>query len=517
MQTIEIPFWAAFTTYFSYGVLFVFGHLRDFYRRFFPVDKGTKPGYAPFTFDWDDFYTRRLYWRIRDAWNRPISSRPAAVFTVVERTTKDQGKTLEYTGNAAECVNLASYNYLGFAENPPQVQEDVLDCVDTYGLSMCSAPCEVGQSQAVQKLEVAIAEFVGKEAAMVFGMGFATNQCGLPGFLSDPNCLIISDHLNHSSIVQGCRGCKATIKVFRHNDYAMLETVVRKSIVYGNPNRCRPYSKIIVIVEGVYSMEGEILNLPKVVELKKRYNFYLYVDEAHSIGALGPHGKGVCDHWGVSPDDVDVLMGTFTKSFGSAGGYIASSKEFIASLRSLSPAYLYGCSMSPIIAQQALSAIHWITKTEEGKERIRRLHENSTYFRQRLIKDGFQVLGDDTSPVVPVLLYHPAKIPAFSRECLSRGVAVVVVGYPASPLVESRVRFCISAAHTKQQLDFSLDVIKEVGDVCCNRYMLYEEKMPGWIKSLLNSQSKSAQAAVNGKAKPLNGHSKTNGHAKKKQ
>lgn len=220
-------------------------------------------------------------------------------------------------------------------------------------------------------------------------------------------------------------------------------------------------------------MEGSIVNLPEVVRLKKKYKAYLYLDEAHSIGALGATGRGVIEHFGMSPDDVDIMMGTFTKSFGAAGGYIAGSVDVIETLRRRSHAHIYATSMSPPVVQQVISSMVQIMGedgTTRGQERIRTLAENSKYFRTRLKEMGFIVYGNDASPVVPMMLFMPAKIAAFSREMKKRGVAVVVVGYPATPIIESRARFCLSSSHTRADLDKALEAIDDVGNLLGLKY-----------------------------------------------
>ena len=214
-------------------------------------------------------------------------------------------------------------------------------------------------------------------------------------------------------------------------------------------------------------MEGSIVRLPEIVELKKKYKFYLYVDEAHSIGALGPHGGGVCDYFGVDPKDVDILMGTFTKSFGGAGGYVAASKDTIQHLRARNHGSVYAEAMTPPVAQQVYTSMKIILGedgTQDGQHRLRQISDNARFFRHGLKKLGLIVYGHDDSPVIPMLLFNPAKIPAFSRECLERGMAVVVVGYPATPIITSRARFCMSAAHTREDLVWALGQISLVGD-----------------------------------------------------
>ena len=220
------------------------------------------------------------------------------------------------SGTSRHCVNLGSYNYLGFAAADEYCTQRVIECSEDYGASVCSARCDGGTTKEHIELEELVADFVGKEAAMVCGMGWATNSCAIPALVGK-GCLVISDALNHASIVAGVRIAGATTAIFRHNNPSHLERVLRTYISDGQPRTHRPWRKILIIVEGIYSMEGEICKLREIVEIKKKYGAYLYLDEAHSIGACGPTGRGVCDHLGVDVADVDIMMGTFTKSFGS--------------------------------------------------------------------------------------------------------------------------------------------------------------------------------------------------------
>jgi len=226
-------------------------------------------------------------------------------------------------------------------------------------------------------------------------------------------------------------------------------------------------------------MEGEICKLQEIVRLKKKYKCYLWVDEAHSIGALGATGRGVCEHTGVDTKDVDILMGTYTKSFAGVGGYITGPKELISHLRATSFAQIYSTSLTPGCCQQILTAMRILTGedgTDIGKTKLKALKENSNYFREGLIALGFQCFGDKDSPIIPLMIYYPAKIAATSRECLVRNLAVVVVGFPATPLLMSRVRFCISSGHTKEDLDLALKLMDEVGNVVALKYGKLEDK-----------------------------------------
>jgi len=252
-----------------------------------------------------------------------------------------------------------------------------------------------------------------------------------------------------------------------------LEHKLRKAVVDGQPRTHRPWKKILIIVEGIYSMEGSVIKLRDVIALKKRYKAYLYLDEAHSIGALGPRGKGVVDYWDCDPKDVDIMMGTFTKSFGAVGGYIGGSRKLIDYIRLHSHSTCYATSMPAPVAQQVIAATRQISGldgTNKGQQRISQLAWNSRYFRHCLHKRGFILYGNMDSPVVPLLLFCPAKIAAFSRECLKRGLATVVAGFPATPIIESRARFCLSAAHTKEMIDKAVDIIDEVGELLSLKY-----------------------------------------------
>lgn len=211
-------------------------------------------------------------------------------------------------------------------------------------------------------------------------------------------------------------------------------------------------------------MEGTMCNLPGLVQLKKKYKFNLFVDEAHSVGGLGPHGKGVCDYFGIDPAEIDILMGTLTKSFGANGGYIAADKHIIAKLRATNAATIYGEAPTPPVLMQIKSSLEMIRDSPEGKERLQRLAFNSRYLRLGLKRLGLIVYGCDDSPIIPVMLYNPGKMPAFSHEMLRRKISVVVVGYPATPLQSARARFCVSAAHNKDDLDRMLRACDEIGD-----------------------------------------------------
>eukprot|EP00505_MAST-04D_sp_SCG-Rhode-Island_P003926 Stramenopile-MAST_4_protein_3926 len=472
----DIPVFIAVTTYFGYAMLTLFGKIRDFFGALFRHGRyfgtsGVRADIAPLVHKQENFYDRRMYHRIQDVFNRPITGPPGAgKMLVLERESTDSNFTLKQTGKELSVVNLGSYNYLGFADDwKDTCQDEVLESFDSFGVGLCSAPTDAGTCKYHVQLEDMMAKFLRKEACIIYNMGYGTNATTIPA-LTGKGSLIISDSLNHTSIVNGIRASGSTVRVFRHDDAAHLEQVLRKSIVEGQPKRNRPWRKIIVVCEGVYSMEGEISHLRDVVNVCKKYKAYVYLDEAHSIGAMGATGRGITEHAGVDTADIDVMMGTFTKSFGGMGGYICGSRELIDHLRQNAGGSMYGMPMAPGICKQVICALNLIDKSEVGRSKIQALKENSNYFRQGLMNLGLQVLGDFDSPVMPVLLYNPTKIAAFSRECLKRGLAVVTVGFPATPIISSRARFCVSAGHTKENLDFALGVIEEVADLLGLRY-----------------------------------------------
>ncbi|KAM4694088.1 serine palmitoyltransferase 3 [Discoglossus pictus] len=475
----EAPMYVAVFTYIGFGLVTLFGYLRDFMRKWglekchMAEEREEQKDFVPLYQDFENFFTRNLYMRVRDNWNRPICSVPGPEFDLMERLTDDYNWTFRHTGRAIKnVINMGSYNYLGFAENEISSLETVADNLRRYGAGVCSTRQEMGNLDTQQELEELVAKFINVEAAMVFGMGFATNSMNIPALVGK-GCLILSDELNHTSLVLGARLSGATIRIFKHNNMKNLETLLRDAIVHGQPRSHRAWKKILILVEGIYSMEGSIVRLPEIVRLKKKYRAYLYLDEAHSIGAVGPTGRGVVEYFGMDASDVDVMMGTFTKSFGAAGGYIAGKQDLVDYLRTHSHSAVYAASMSPPITEQILrvmKCIMGLDGTRIGLKRVQQLAANTRYFRQRMRDVGFITYGNEDSPVIPVLLYMPAKVGAFARHMLERKIGVVVVGFPATPLSEARARFCISAAHTKEMLDTVLDALDEMGEFLQLKY-----------------------------------------------
>jgi len=392
IHELKLPAFAAYTTYLGYAVLIVCGHIRDFFSRVFGGRYFSKAAefasddvdlYAPLLKSWENFYTRRLYHRIQDCFNRPIASNPGATIQVLERVSDDGNKTMELLGTLAnldddrqreiysrgehfvtasngrvarDCINLGSYNYLGFADDwGVTCARDVIGSLRNMPVSMSSPRNEFGTTTYHREVENLVARFLGKEDALALNMGFNTNATTIPALMGRGD-LLISDELNHTSIVNGARSSGAAIRIFKHNDTKDLEKILREAIIMGRPRTRRPWNKIMVVVEGIYSMEGEYCDLANVVRVSKKYGAYVYLDEAHSIGAMGPTGRGCAEYCNVDTTDIDIMMGTFTKSFGGMGGYIAASKETIAFLRDRCAASANHNSLSPIVCQQVISS-----------------------------------------------------------------------------------------------------------------------------------------------------------------
>ncbi|MBW0507302.1 hypothetical protein O181_047017 [Austropuccinia psidii MF-1] len=483
-------YWSYLTTYWSYLLVFLIGHLRDRFGKIFYSEsyQHLKPinGYAALNSDFGSFFTRRVKSRLDDCFSRPVTGTPARTITLIDRTSDDNCSSFKYTGQTTQALNISSYNYLGFAQSHGRCADYVHSVINQCSINISNSPLHLGTTLQLIQTEKLLASFLGVESAMLISQGFATNSTTMPALVSK-GALVISDELNHASIRFGTRLSGVMVRTFKHNDLGDLERVLREAISQGQPKKPRSWTKILVIVEGIFSMEGTIIHLPKLLQLRDKYKFYLYIDEAHSIGALGSNGKGVCDYYGIDPARVDVLMGTLTKSFGASGGYIAGKKSLVDHMRNHCHSSVYGEALSPAVLAQIASAIQSIVGTphisnnltlNEGQRRLRRLAFNARYLHAGLRKLGFIVTGNRDAPVVPLIVFQPGKMLLFSRLMLQRySIVVVIVGYPATPLVLGRVRFCVSAAHTKSDLDRILIAADDIGGALGMKLGKLEKRM----------------------------------------
>lgn len=364
-------------------------------------------------------------------------------FNVHERVTND---TTMIDGR--ELINFSSYNYVGMSGDPVVAQK-AKEAIDRFGTSVSASRLVSGEKTIHRELERALARFVGVEDAIVLVGGHSTNETTI-GHLFGPGDLILHDELAHNSIIQGCILSGARRRSFRHGDYRSLEGLLAE--VRGD------YRRVLVAIEGVYSMDGDIPNLPEFVKVKKRHKAFLMVDEAHSIGVLGAHGRGIGEHFGVNPADVDLWMGTLSKSFGSCGGYIAGSKALVEYLKYTAPGFVYSVGISPPNAAAALAALEQI---EADPGRVTRARERARLFlslaKRRRLNTG---LSKD-SPVVPVILGSSKLALLLSAALNHRGINVQPILYPAVEESAARLRFFITSNHSEEQIRNTVDAVAE--------------------------------------------------------
>jgi len=375
-----------------------------------------------------ELYERGEFWEIRRLMG------PAGPRVVVE------GK---------EVVMLASNNYLNLA-NDPRLKRAALEAMEKYGWGPGAVWAIAGYHEILAELEKKIAEFKRTEAGLFFPTGFAVNAGTIPA-IADQGDLILSDQLNHGSIIDGVRLSRAERMIYNHCDVADLEDKLRKA--QGK------YNKILIATDAVFSMDGDIAPLDKIVKLAEEFNAMLYVDDAHGDGVLG-EGHGTPAHFNVE-DKVDFHMGTFSKALGSSGGMIGSDHEIIEYIRNRARTWLLSTGPPvPVIAAN-IKAIE-IVMSSEGKERVRRLHSNADYFRKELQSIGFNT-GNSQTPIVPAIIGDTKKTRELAKALFEEGVFVVPIVYPMVPRGTERIRNQVNADHTKDDLNKALAVYEKWG------------------------------------------------------
>lgn len=368
---------------------------------------------------------------------------PNPYFKEHERVTND---TAQIQGR--EMVSFSSYNYLGMSGDQ-RVSDSAKAAVDRYGTSVSASRLVSGQKLLHTELERTIADFLGVADAIVYIGGHATNETTI-GHLFGPGDLILHDALAHNSIIQGAILSGARRRPFPHNDWRALDELLKQ--VRGD------YKRVLIALEGVYSMDGDFPDLPQFVEVKRRHRALLMVDEAHSIGTMGEHGRGLGEHFDVHPQDVDMWMGTLSKSFGSCGGYIAGCKELIEYLKYTAPGFVYSVGLAPANAAAALAAIHLL---EEEPERASRCRARAELFLEMARERGLDTgLGMGT-PVVPVIIGNSVKALHLSHRLFERGINVQPILYPAVAESAARLRFFITSRHTEDQIRSTVEILAE--------------------------------------------------------
>jgi glycine C-acetyltransferase len=349
--------------------------------------------------------------------------------------------------NGKDVINLASNNYLGLA-NHPKVKAAAIDALQKYGVGAGAVRTIVGNMDVLEHLEVRLAAFKEEAAVTVFQSGFMANLACIPAIV-EAGDLILSDAKNHASIIDAVKLSKADKKVYPHVDMEALEELLIE---------LRPhYNQVLIITDGVFSMDGSVAPLPKLVELKTKYNAMLYLDDAHGTGVLGRHGKGTIDHFDLH-GHVDYSMGTLSKAVGVVGGYIVSSKKAKEYLLHAARPALFSTALPPA----DLAAIHAsIDLMEQDNSLQDQLWENAMYFQDQLRQAGF-TLAKTKTPITPVMLYDEALTMTFSRRLFDKGVFVSGIVFPTVAKGQARLRCMISAEHTKEQLDQAVQAFKAV-------------------------------------------------------
>jgi 8-amino-7-oxononanoate synthase len=353
-----------------------------------------------------------------------------------------------------QLVSFSSYNYLGLSGHP-MVAFAVKEAVERYGTSVSAARILSGNRALHDELDQALADLVGAEDAITLVGGHSTNVSVI-GHLVGPDDLIVHDSLSHDSILQGCRLSGASRQPFPHQDINALDALLRQV-------RDR-YRRVLIVVEGVYSMDGDICDLPALIALKKRYGALLMVDEAHSIGVLGAHGGGVGEHFGVDRGDVDVWMGTLSKSMASCGGYIAGRHELIDYFRYTLPGFIFSAGMSPPNAAAALAALHVL---REEPERLALLHDRAATFLRLARQAGVDVGTSAGTPVIPCITGDSVKALRLADTLLKNGVSVNPILYPAVKERLARLRFFVTAEHSTEDIEATVDLLARSLDPAC--------------------------------------------------
>jgi len=344
-------------------------------------------------------------------------------------------------------VNLSSNNYLGLTTHP-KLRERALEAVRMLGVGSGSVRTIAGTMQIHMELEKKLAAFKRTEAAVVFQSGFAANA-GTVSSILGRDAVIVSDELNHASIIDGARLSRAAIKVFPHRDAAAARRIVAE-IPRG--------TRVLIITDGVFSMDGDLGAIPELCDLADEFGCIMMVDDAHASGVFGRQGRGTVDHFGMH-GRVDVQVGTLSKAIGALGGYVAGSRALIEFLYHRARPFLFSTSHPPSVAATCLAAIEVL---EEEPQLIERLWDNTRFFRAGLRTAGFDT-GASESPITPVLVGEGARAMALSDGLFDKGVFAQGIGFPTVPQGKARVRTIVTATHSREELQFALDAFKAVG------------------------------------------------------
>jgi glycine C-acetyltransferase len=354
------------------------------------------------------------------------------------------------TFDGKEVINLSSNNYLGLTTHP-KLRRAAIEATRKWGVGSGAVRVITGTMKIHMDLEEQIARFKGTEACVVFQSGFAANAGTVSAILGKDD-LIVSDELNHASIIDGCRLSKAAIKIFKHKDLEDCERILRETENWPG--------KKLLITDGVFSMDGDIASLPELCDLAEKYNCIMMIDDAHSSGVLGKNGRGTVDHLGCH-GRVDIQVGTLSKAIGSLGGYVCGSRDLIEFLYQRARPFLFSTSHPPSVVATCQAAFE-LLDSDAGEKLVKKLWANTKFFKRRLKKLGFDT-GKSETPITPIMVGDAAKAHEFSHQLFNEGVLAMAMGYPIVPEGKARIRTIVTATHKRADLERALETLDRVG------------------------------------------------------
>ncbi len=360
------------------------------------------------------------------------------------RAAAEARTTISYNGRSQRVINLCSYNYLGLA-NHPQVIAAAHQALTTHGLGACGSPMLSGMTDLHRELERKIAQFLGREDAMLFNSGFGGALGTISGLLRKTDVAVL-DNRSHLSLRDGATLSRCRAEKFEHNNAASLDASLTR-------NKAK---RQLVVIEGIYSMDGDFGNLPELIAVAESHGASVFVDEAHSILGCGEHGRGAAERFGVE-NRIPLTYGTFSKAFGALGGFVAGSRETLQYLRFYAHPYVYSCALPPVVIAGILQALEIATSRPELR---RQLWENADYFHAQLRKLGIDT-GNSTTYIMPLVIGDRERMYRLGHELRARGLWVAPVDYPAVPQDRICFRACVTALHTRADLDEALNILAD--------------------------------------------------------
>lgn len=371
-----------------------------------------------------------------------------------ERFTKEGSSSAativtHYNQQEKDCIFWCANHYLGLNRNK-RIMEKAKEAIDKFGTGCGTSAMSGGMSTLHKEIEGRVARMTNKESAILFPTGYSTNL-GAISSLAGKKDLLLVDRESHASIIDGCKLSGARYFPFRHNEVSDLESSLKEL--------SRDYENTFVIVETAYSMSGDIAPLREIVELKRKYKFYLFVDEAHTFGFYGENGSGLCNELGVI-DDVDFIMSTLSKGTASLGGFVSTKKKYCTFMQLNCNSYIFQACLTPADAATVLACLDEI---EENPELSKELHKNNVYFRNKLTGLGFN-LGNSKSPIVPIYIRDTKTLYNFEKELYENGIFTVAIVFPAVKVTEGRLRFIVTRSHSIEQIDKTVDVLAHLGE-----------------------------------------------------